>query len=529
MYEACFGFEQRPFSTIPNTELYFPATVIEDARETLARCIQRSEGIGMLVGPSGTGKTLLCRLLAEQFEETLATAVLSSGRLSTRRNLFQAILYELGRPYRGLDEGEARIAIVDYLTLDEECPEGMLLIVDEAHTLPLRLIEELRMLTNISRDGKPMVRLVLAGGCVLEERLANPRLDSFSQRIVGRCYLEPLNRSETEEYVQSIVEKCGGEGEELFDEEACRSVHQATDGVPRLINQLCDHTLLLVHADGEEMPTARDVEEAWADLQQLPAPANDECDASIIEFGGLEDQFEADELDCEQDSDIEHADDGFDVVEEESAGAQLRIDPQTSSSPSEADDSEAADLESGGLEPVEQIDRIEEALTGLDDEFQPAGTIGPEVELIFNDALDPFGERFEEEEVVADRYGEPGTAEPSIAQHMDTQPGDAEIESTEQRADHPQEVTAGIDTANAFLAEDGEVKHVAEDNSFEELAANSPIDIDAQLSEKASASQKRSDSQAVPMISLEEERKPAAVVPRRKQAYGRLFANLRRG
>ena len=199
MYEACFGFAQRPFTAMPQTELYFPGAIIDAARETLARCIERGTGIGMLVGPSGMGKTLLCRLLAEQFEETLATAVLSSGRLSTRRNLFQAILYELGKPYRGLDEGEARIAIVDYLTLDEQCPDGMLLVIDEAHSLPLRLLEELRMLTNISRDGKPMVRLVLSGGCVLEERLANPRLDSFSQRIVARCYLEPLNRSETEE------------------------------------------------------------------------------------------------------------------------------------------------------------------------------------------------------------------------------------------------------------------------------------------------------------------------------------------
>ena len=92
----------------------------------------------MVVGPTGTGKSLLCRLLAEQFKATFPVVELSCGRLSSRRSLFQAILYKLGQPYRGMDEGELRIALVDYLTLGKAPFRGMVLIVDEAHTLPLR-------------------------------------------------------------------------------------------------------------------------------------------------------------------------------------------------------------------------------------------------------------------------------------------------------------------------------------------------------------------------------------------------------
>ena len=114
MYEACFGLDRRPFASVPQVSDYFPAEAIESARLTLGRCVERGEGAGMVVGPSGTGKTLLCRMLAKQFCDpscdqscnTMAVAMLSSGQLGTRRALLQAILYELGRPYRGMDEGE---------------------------------------------------------------------------------------------------------------------------------------------------------------------------------------------------------------------------------------------------------------------------------------------------------------------------------------------------------------------------------------------------------------------------------------
>lgn len=170
---------------------YFPAGTIENARTTLARCIQRGEGAGLVIGPSGTGKTLLCLTLAEQFRHSFEVAMLASGRLSTRRALFQAILYELGRPYRYMDEGELRLAVVDYLTSSDDASRGMLLLVDEAHTLPLRLLEEIRLLSNVSRNGQSLVRLVLLGSAVLEERFASPKLDDRSSIIRQRTPRPP--------------------------------------------------------------------------------------------------------------------------------------------------------------------------------------------------------------------------------------------------------------------------------------------------------------------------------------------------
>jgi type II secretory pathway predicted ATPase ExeA len=377
MYDGCFGLNRRPFAPVAQIDQYFPATAVEGARTTLARCIQRGEGAALVIGPSGTGKTLLCLLLAEQFRRTFQVVMLSSGRLSTRRALFQAILYELGRPYRGLDEGEARLAVVDYLMAGDGSPRGILLLVDEAHTLPLRLLDEIRLLSNLARGGQPLVRLVLAGGPALEECFASPKLDSFSQRISARCYLEALNRTETEDYIQAEINSAGGCGDRVFPQETCQNIFQATGGVPRLINQVCDHALLLAYVAGRQRIEPANIEEAWGDLQQLPTPWNgeskgDSTGGGVIEFGSLDDQT-----------------DGAPSVS--MSASALRI--------STAED----DRESDQAEPTQQICRIERLLAEADD-FQPAGSIGPEIELCFEESAHPFQEEFEHEEVVADRY-----------------------------------------------------------------------------------------------------------------------------
>jgi type II secretory pathway predicted ATPase ExeA len=334
-------------------------------------------------------------MLSRQFKKELRVVLLDRGPQETRRGLLQAILHELGQPFRGMDESELRLALADYLTIADDCPNGILLVVDEAHGYPLRVLDEMRSLTNVAAAGQPRVRLVLVGSGALEERLASPKLDSFGQRIVARCYLESLNRSETHDYIHDHLRRVGTSAESLFPSEACYSVHRATDGVPRLINQLCDHALLLAYANEERGIKVERVEEAWADLQQLPTPWNGEKPASsgqkadVIEFGSL-------------DGDDDHAP----AEHPEPATPILRVT---------ADD-DLSSLESAEpIEPAEQIEQIESTLASLDDDFEPAGSIGPEVELVFSDPSNPFSEHFAEEEDVVDRYGEEPQSQPHPA------------------------------------------------------------------------------------------------------------------
>ena len=303
MYEAFFGFTQQPFATAPSAKRYFPAASIDGARETLARCIERREGTGLLIGPPGTGKSLLLSVLAEEFASKLAVVHLAATQGETRRELMQAILYELKLPFQGVEEGEMRLSLVDHLTRSENGPEGgVLLLVDEAHALPVPVLEELRMMTNLARGGEPQVRLILAGKMDLEEVFADPRLDAFAQRLAARCYLEPFEYSETNDFIRFQIAVAGGQADRVFDPQAADAVHRATDGIPRLVNQLCDHALLLAfHAEQPKLDASA-IERAWADLQQLPLPwSESDADADdapdeqcVIEFGSLGDDDDDD-------------------------------------------------------------------------------------------------------------------------------------------------------------------------------------------------------------------------------------------
>lgn len=398
MYEAFFGLQRRPFSALPCLEEYFPAASIEAARHTVVRCIQRAEGPALLVGPSGTGKTLLCQAIAQQFQSDFNVVLLTSGGLSTRRALFQAILYGLGRPYRGMDEGELRLALADFLTSEKSHPSGMLLVVDEAHTLPLRLLDEIRMMTNLVYEGKVRTRLVLAGGPVLEERFASPKLASFSQRLAARCYLEGFTRTETENYIREVVSRAGGDGEGLFTSDARAAVHQATDGIPRLINQLCDHALVLAFAAGKPVVERAMVEEAWADLQQLPSPWNADARTTqpvsgIIEFGKLSDAAsEGPPASPAEPAPLCHPDGpGATSLPPEAGSLPDAVSPEPAEAP----------------QPDTQLDRIQRLVGQLEEDFQPAGSIRPEVELVLDEPASPLNEEFQEEEVVAHPHPEP--------------------------------------------------------------------------------------------------------------------------
>jgi type II secretory pathway predicted ATPase ExeA len=375
MYESIFRLDQRPFAAAPRTDRYFPAGAIDHARQTLARSIERAEGPGLLIGPAGTGKTLLCQLLAEQFCGAFQVVMLASARLSTRRDLLQNILFELDLPYRNMEEGELRLTLIEHLERNETSTDGMLLLIDEAHTLPLRLFEELRMITNLVRDGQPLVRLVMAGGPILEERFANPRLESFNQRIKSRCYLHSFSREETCEFIRAQIFAVGGDPGRLFTVDALRAVYRATDGIPRLINQLCDHALLMASLGGHGQLSAGGIEEAWADLQQLPAPWESSQSAApsnrtgVVEFGQLVD----DEPQEDEDDTVLSADE------------VLVVDPAL------------------------QLDRIQRSVDQVSDSTvllapPAADSVGPEVQLVLCDIHDPFAETFDEEEIVIDHY-----------------------------------------------------------------------------------------------------------------------------
>ena len=207
MYENVFQFSSRPFTTAPFVKHYFAAEAIHDSLGQARLCIDRASGPVVVVGSVGTGKSLLLAMLEEQYQSQFKVVTLGCSRLGSRQEFLQTFLFQLSLPFKGMSESEARLALIDFLKPGEQCPNGVLLLIDEAHTLGADLLDEIRLVTNFVRDGQPRVRLVMAGTNRLEDNLTDPKLESFNQRIAARCYLEKLNRDETSRYVIEHIDR----------------------------------------------------------------------------------------------------------------------------------------------------------------------------------------------------------------------------------------------------------------------------------------------------------------------------------
>ncbi len=309
MYEQAFQLTERPFHSAPYTAHYFAAHTIQDALSQAKISIERGTGPVVVIGDGGTGKSLMLSMLSEQYTTTYSVINIACSRDDQRQDLLQSILFELDEPYKNMSEGELRLALLDYLKPAGHCPNGLLLLIDDAHTLSPVLLEEIRLITNFVRDGQPRVRLVIAGSARLEDNLTDPRLDSFNQRISARCYLRCMTRDETIRYITTHIERAGVQAGKLLTAEAMTGIHQASSGCPRFVNQICEQSLVLAATSGRTPIGEQDVAEAWRDVQGLPsttktanAPApesgfseatyglQNDRNLTVLEFGTLDDE-----------------------------------------------------------------------------------------------------------------------------------------------------------------------------------------------------------------------------------------------
>ncbi|MEM8678466.1 MAG: AAA family ATPase [Planctomycetota bacterium] len=292
MYEDWFQLAQRPFGSAPDGKVYYPANGIEAARSAMTRCISRGGGPGVVLGPAGVGKTTLALGLIDRFRAQVPVAYLSGQGIVSRRELFQTVLFELGRPYAH-DEGELRLQLIDLLTSNDASRRRTLLVCDDADRLSDELLLEISAISNLATDGHWSVDVILLGTPALEEKLALPRLRPLSDRIASRFFLHPYDYEEVSNYLEFQLEKIGGCATRVFSKDAVGEVLETTGGIPRTINQLCDHALVLAMSHGVKNIDGEAIGHAWRDLQQLPpADRNElgETDEAFIEFGTLDDE-----------------------------------------------------------------------------------------------------------------------------------------------------------------------------------------------------------------------------------------------
>lgn len=269
-----FGLSRRPFSMAPAPDRSVSIPRVKFAREALLRCISRNEGMGVLLGEAGVGKTLMCQTLYSQLMHRESVVdlnqilLLQRGVVHSGVELDAAILSAAGVeiPHRSM----VRSTLEQFLTSLEY---GLLVIVDTADFFSVSAWSEIQNLANFCHEGRVPIQWILSGSTILEERLAEPRFVSLNQRIAVRIALQAFDMSETQEYVDSQIRAAKGEPRQFFSEQGCRKIYHLTDGIPRLINLLGDRVLWNGLQNGVEGPFSEsDIVEAWEEIEGMASP-----------------------------------------------------------------------------------------------------------------------------------------------------------------------------------------------------------------------------------------------------------------
>lgn len=243
MYLEYYGLKEAPFDLTPNPRFLFFSAKHREAFNHLLYGIRERKGFVQLTGEVGAGKTTLCRALLEQLGDHFATALILNPVLSADQ-LMKAISMEFGLDVKGMDRLDTVAALNQFLLRQLEQNKDAVLIVDEAQDLTNELLEQVRLLSNLETDDRKLLQIVLMGQPELRDRLNDHRLRQLRQRIMVRYHLRPLKRMEVAQYIQHRLQVSGAHGAPYFTWGAIWRIFRYSQGIPRLVNSVCDKCLL---------------------------------------------------------------------------------------------------------------------------------------------------------------------------------------------------------------------------------------------------------------------------------------------
>lgn len=267
MYEAFYGFREKPFSIIPDPGFLYFSRKHRMAFDLLEYGLMNQAGFNVITGEIGTGKTTLIRHLLSQMGPDATVGLISNTHRSFGE-LLQWILFAFNLEYRGKEKVEMFQTFLDFLVEQYGQGRRTVLIVDEAQNMSPDTLEELRMLSNVNADKDQVLQVILVGQAELRDTLRLPELVQFAQRIAVDYHLEPLNQEETRTYIRHRISVAGGKDPALFDDAACDAVYEYSQGVPRLINLLCDTALVYGFAEQQPKINAQLVHDVAHDKQK---------------------------------------------------------------------------------------------------------------------------------------------------------------------------------------------------------------------------------------------------------------------
>jgi general secretion pathway protein A len=270
MYESFFGLNERPFDLTPNPRYLVLTDSHQEALSSLEYGIASRKGITLLTGEAGSGKTTVIRAALERQPVRVHYVHLHNPTLS--RGEFVELIatrFALSEPARASKAGMLT-ELERLLTDRRQRDETTVLVVDEAQSLPLELLEEIRLLSNIETNDEKLLSVIIAGQPELADRLNDQALRQFKQRVALRCQLRPLTAQETAGYIAGRIRAAGGVGSQIFTREAVALIHEMSRGIPRTISVIADNALLGGFAAGQKPVGSALVTEVCGDFDIRP-------------------------------------------------------------------------------------------------------------------------------------------------------------------------------------------------------------------------------------------------------------------
>ena len=272
MYTDFYNFSSRPFQLSPNHRFFFGSKGHRRAMAYLTYGLHQREGLIVVTGDVGTGKTTLVDYLAEQ----LSVGPFVAGRVSAGQiepsNVLPLVAKAFQLPTGDRDQAELQKDIEVFLIARNKARQRPLLVIDEAQNWPLPALEELRMLANLQHGGKALVQIVLVGQPQFRDALTGEDYEQLRQRVVASHHLEMLDDTEVGPYIEHRLKQVGWQGDPTFDADACALIYEHSQGVPRRINLVCSRLLVLGALEQRHVIDADAVEEVLDELDQEGAP-----------------------------------------------------------------------------------------------------------------------------------------------------------------------------------------------------------------------------------------------------------------
>jgi general secretion pathway protein A len=265
MYEAYYGFREKPFNLTPDPKFLYLSVKHHEAFAHLEFGLEQRGGFMVITGEVGTGKTTLCRYFLDRLDERTVSAFILYPALGTTE-LLRSINRDLGVSNEGETDKELIDALHRFLLDSRQANKNIVLVIDEAQNLSRDVLEQVRLISNLETDTEKLIQIVLIGQSELNDKLGQDDLRQLEQRITARYHLTPLSRSEMTQYIRHRLAVAGGLGRVDFTSGALRVVHRFSQGVPRLINLVCDRSLLAGYVLEKNEIDARLVRQAIKEL-----------------------------------------------------------------------------------------------------------------------------------------------------------------------------------------------------------------------------------------------------------------------